>query len=245
MYVHVFYYFKKGNNWVLFSSHIICHVTNLHPNKSLTFQYPADPWILTLSSFQHSETSFLGLFGSTDVSWSHSVSSSLPSLVVKDTKGRLRGTLPLSFVTANHTRRYLDPSWCGLRTWWRKTWIYFYLSEEKLSDLDCTWQEKSTLNANCWTFCLLFVSSHLCFWRKMSWDCGLKYVFSVPPALHQGNKCNLHDKEDLSRLEMVQRLAKDGCRFLQNHSKSPEKASEVGCKRLVGCMPKNCIKDTK
>lgn len=39
--------------------------------------------------------------------------------------------------------------------------------------------------------------------------------------------CILHDKEDLSRLEMVQRLAKDGYRFLQNHSKGPERTSEV------------------
>lgn len=60
----------------------------------------------------------------------------------------------------------------------------------------------------------------------MSWDCGLRYMFSVPPALQQRNMCILHDKEDLSRLEMVQRLAKDGCRFLQNH-KGPERASEV------------------
>lgn len=61
----------------------------------------------------------------------------------------------------------------------------------------------------------------------MSWDCGLRYMFSVPPALQQRNICILHDKEDLSRLEMVQRLAKDGCRFLQNHSKGPERPSEV------------------
>ncbi|KAM9722924.1 rap guanine nucleotide exchange factor 5b isoform 1-T1 [Menidia menidia] len=59
----------------------------------------------------------------------------------------------------------------------------------------------------------------------MSWDCGLRYMFSVSPALQQG-KCIMHDKEDLSRLEMVQKLAKDGCRFLQNHSKSPERTSE-------------------
>ncbi|XP_041649254.1 rap guanine nucleotide exchange factor 5-like isoform X2 [Cheilinus undulatus] len=38
--------------------------------------------------------------------------------------------------------------------------------------------------------------------------------------------CILHDKEDLSRLEMVQRLAKDGCRFLQNQGKGPERMSE-------------------
>ncbi|XP_053182510.1 rap guanine nucleotide exchange factor 5-like isoform X1 [Scomber japonicus] len=60
----------------------------------------------------------------------------------------------------------------------------------------------------------------------MSWDCGLRYMFSVPPVLQPGNMCILHDKEDLSRLEMVQRLAKDGCRFLQSHSKGPERTSE-------------------
>ncbi|XP_035527878.1 rap guanine nucleotide exchange factor 5-like [Morone saxatilis] len=60
----------------------------------------------------------------------------------------------------------------------------------------------------------------------MSWDCGLRYMFSMSPGLQQGSMCILHDKEDLSRLEMVQRLAKDGCRFLQNHSKGPERTSE-------------------
>ncbi|TMS11253.1 Rap guanine nucleotide exchange factor 5 [Larimichthys crocea] len=60
----------------------------------------------------------------------------------------------------------------------------------------------------------------------MSWDCGLRYMFSVSPALQQGSMCILHDKEDLSRLEMVQKLAKDGCRFLQNHNKGPERTSE-------------------
>ncbi|KAM6936714.1 rap guanine nucleotide exchange factor 5-like [Lycodopsis pacificus] len=60
----------------------------------------------------------------------------------------------------------------------------------------------------------------------MSWDCGLKDMFSVSPALQPGSMCILHDKEDLSRLEMVQRMAKDGCRFLQNHSKGSERTSE-------------------
>ncbi|XP_061632560.1 rap guanine nucleotide exchange factor 5-like isoform X1 [Phyllopteryx taeniolatus] len=60
----------------------------------------------------------------------------------------------------------------------------------------------------------------------MSWDCGLRYMFSVSPSLQPGTMCVLHDKEELSRLEMVQRLAKDGCRFLQNHSKGPDKANE-------------------
>ncbi|KAK9513655.1 hypothetical protein VZT92_027171 [Zoarces viviparus] len=60
----------------------------------------------------------------------------------------------------------------------------------------------------------------------MSWDCGLKDMFSVSPALQPRSMCILHDKEDLSRLEMVQRMAKDGCRFLQNHSKGSERTSE-------------------
>ncbi|XP_057691211.1 rap guanine nucleotide exchange factor 5-like [Corythoichthys intestinalis] len=60
----------------------------------------------------------------------------------------------------------------------------------------------------------------------MSWDCGLKYMFSVSPSLQPTGMCILHDKEELSRLEMVQRLAKDGCRFLQNHSKGPGRTNE-------------------
>ncbi|KAM9806332.1 rap guanine nucleotide exchange factor 5-like [Syngnathus typhle] len=60
----------------------------------------------------------------------------------------------------------------------------------------------------------------------MSWDCGLKYMFSVSPSLQPSSMCILHDKEELSRLEMVQRLAKDGCRFLQNHSKGQERTNE-------------------
>ncbi|MEQ2208834.1 hypothetical protein XENOCAPTIV_016691 [Xenoophorus captivus] len=51
-------------------------------------------------------------------------------------------------------------------------------------------------------------------------------MFSMSPAMQQGSKCILHDKEDVSRLELVQRLAKDGCRFLQNHSKGPEMTTE-------------------
>uniref|UniRef100_A0AAR2L3J8 Rap guanine nucleotide exchange factor (GEF) 5a n=1 Tax=Pygocentrus nattereri TaxID=42514 RepID=A0AAR2L3J8_PYGNA len=53
---------------------------------------------------------------------------------------------------------------------------------------------------------------------SMAWDCGLKYLFSLPPALQQGSVCALRSPEELSRLEMVQRLAKDGCRFLQNQN---------------------------
>ncbi|KAM8869113.1 rap guanine nucleotide exchange factor 5-like isoform 2-T2 [Spinachia spinachia] len=59
----------------------------------------------------------------------------------------------------------------------------------------------------------------------MSWDCGLRYMLSVSPALPPVSTCVLHDKEELYRMEMVQRLAKDGCRFLQNH-KGTERSTE-------------------
>ncbi|KAL3043979.1 hypothetical protein OYC64_003755 [Pagothenia borchgrevinki] len=71
---------------------------------------------------------------------------------------------------------------------------------------------------------------------SMSWDCGLRYVF-LPPVLQLGGVCALRDgggsggvgggmgtvcgREDLTSrlgLEAVQRLAKDGCRMLQNHN---------------------------
>lgn len=77
----------------------------------------------------------------------------------------------------------------------------------------------------------------------MSWDCGLRYVF-MPPVLQLGGVCALRGgggggvgvggvgggggggmgqcgREDLTSrlgLEAVQRLAKDGCRLLQNHN---------------------------
>lgn len=65
----------------------------------------------------------------------------------------------------------------------------------------------------------------------MSWDCGLRYVF-VPPVLQLSGVCALRggggsgglgtcNREELTGrlgLETVQRLAKDGCRLLQNHN---------------------------
>nr|XP_040021028.1 rap guanine nucleotide exchange factor 5-like isoform X2 [Gasterosteus aculeatus aculeatus] len=59
----------------------------------------------------------------------------------------------------------------------------------------------------------------------MSWDCGLRYMFSVSPALQPGSTCVLRDKEELYRLEVIRRLAKDGCRLLQDH-KGSERSSE-------------------
>ncbi|GAA6078119.1 rap guanine nucleotide exchange factor 5 [Tachysurus ichikawai] len=61
----------------------------------------------------------------------------------------------------------------------------------------------------------------------MTWDCGLKYLFSLPPALQQGGVCALRSPDEFSRLEMVQRLAKDGCRFLQNQNyRLPERPAQ-------------------
>ncbi|KAI1886192.1 hypothetical protein AGOR_G00211460 [Albula goreensis] len=48
-----------------------------------------------------------------------------------------------------------------------------------------------------------------------------------PAEEKQGGVCTLHDKEEMSRLEMVQRLAKDGCRFLQTqNSKALDRSVE-------------------
>lgn len=63
----------------------------------------------------------------------------------------------------------------------------------------------------------------------MSWGCGLKYLFSLPPTLQQAGVCALRAPDDFSRLEMVQRLAKDGYRFLQNQNyRLPDRSAQVG-----------------
>lgn len=67
----------------------------------------------------------------------------------------------------------------------------------------------------------------------MAWDCGLRYVFSVSPALQQGPGAGTRDKEDISRLEMVQRLAKDGCRLLHSPLRASERPAEVRCKHQL------------
>ncbi|TRY87369.1 hypothetical protein DNTS_003942 [Danionella cerebrum] len=57
----------------------------------------------------------------------------------------------------------------------------------------------------------------------MAWGCGLKYLFS----LQQAGICALRSPDELSRLEMVQRLAKDGYRFLQNQNyRLPERSPQ-------------------
>ncbi len=66
---------------------------------------------------------------------------------------------------------------------------------------------------------------------EMSWDCGLKYLFS----LQQAGVCALRAPDDFSRLEMVQRLAKDGYHFLQNQNyRVPDRSAQVGRPSLAG-----------
>lgn len=75
--------------------------------------------------------------------------------------------------------------------------------------------------------------SHVLSVCVMSWGCGLKYLFSLPPALQQAGVCALRAPDDFSRLEMVQRLAKDGYRFLQNQNyRLPDRSAQVGLKTL-------------
>uniref|UniRef100_A0A673J6J1 Rap guanine nucleotide exchange factor (GEF) 5b n=1 Tax=Sinocyclocheilus rhinocerous TaxID=307959 RepID=A0A673J6J1_9TELE len=62
---------------------------------------------------------------------------------------------------------------------------------------------------------------------------GFEYVFSVSPALQQGPGTATRDREDISRLEIVQRLAKDGCRLLHSLLRATERPAEVRCKITV------------
>uniref|UniRef100_A0A8C2HIP6 Rap guanine nucleotide exchange factor (GEF) 5a n=1 Tax=Cyprinus carpio TaxID=7962 RepID=A0A8C2HIP6_CYPCA len=76
---------------------------------------------------------------------------------------------------------------------------------------------------------LLQLVPYVQFRLVMSWDCGLKYLFSLPPVLQQAGVCALRAPDDFSRLEMVQRLAKDGYRFLQNQNyRLPDRSAQVG-----------------
>lgn len=69
----------------------------------------------------------------------------------------------------------------------------------------------------------------------MAWDCGLKFVFSVSPTLQTGPVAGGRDREDISRLELVQRLAKDGCRLLHSPVKATERPTEVRFINIHAC----------
>ncbi|NXK24141.1 RPGF5 factor, partial [Arenaria interpres] len=61
----------------------------------------------------------------------------------------------------------------------------------------------------------------------MSWDCGFKYLFALSPTLKAGVLCKLQGRDDMGRIELVQKLARDNCQFLQADRKPLEKAEQV------------------
>lgn len=61
----------------------------------------------------------------------------------------------------------------------------------------------------------------------MSWDCGFKYLFALSPTLKAGVLCKLQGRDDIGRIELVQKLARENCQFLQVDRKALEKAEQV------------------
>uniref|UniRef100_A0A8D2LUZ5 Rap guanine nucleotide exchange factor 5 n=1 Tax=Varanus komodoensis TaxID=61221 RepID=A0A8D2LUZ5_VARKO len=65
------------------------------------------------------------------------------------------------------------------------------------------------------------------FMSVMSWDCGFKYLFAFPPTLKAGVMCKLQEREDIGRLELVQKLARENCHLLQTDKKEPDKIDQL------------------
>lgn len=61
----------------------------------------------------------------------------------------------------------------------------------------------------------------------MSWDCGFKYIFAFSPTLKAGMMCKLQERDDIGRIELVQKLARENCQFLQTDKKEQEKSEHV------------------
>lgn len=61
----------------------------------------------------------------------------------------------------------------------------------------------------------------------MSWDCGFKYIFAFSPTLKAGVMCKLQERDDIGRIELVQKLARENCQFLQTEKKEREKSEHV------------------
>lgn len=61
----------------------------------------------------------------------------------------------------------------------------------------------------------------------MSWDCGFKYIFAFSPTLKAGMMCKLQERDDIGRIELVQKLARESCQFLQADKKEQEKSEHV------------------
>lgn len=62
----------------------------------------------------------------------------------------------------------------------------------------------------------------------MSWDCGFKYIFAFSPTLKAGVMCKLQGREDIGRIELVQKLARENCQFLQTDRKEQDRAEHDG-----------------
>ncbi|NXD25080.1 RPGF5 factor, partial [Spelaeornis formosus] len=61
----------------------------------------------------------------------------------------------------------------------------------------------------------------------MSWDCGFKYLFALSPTLKAGVLCKLQGRDDIGQIELVQKLARENCQFLQADRKALEKAEQA------------------
>lgn len=60
----------------------------------------------------------------------------------------------------------------------------------------------------------------------MSWDCGFKYIFAFSPTLKAGVMCKLQERDDIGRIELVHKLARENCQFLQTDKKEPETSEQ-------------------
>lgn len=72
----------------------------------------------------------------------------------------------------------------------------------------------------------------------MSWDCGFKYIFAFSPTLKAGVMCKLQEREDIGRIELVQKLARENCQFLQTDKKEQDKSEHVSPFPLGGARLK-------
>uniref|UniRef100_A0A8B9PBC9 DEP domain-containing protein n=1 Tax=Apteryx owenii TaxID=8824 RepID=A0A8B9PBC9_APTOW len=61
----------------------------------------------------------------------------------------------------------------------------------------------------------------------MSWDCGFKYLFALSPTFKAGVLCKLQERDDIGQIELVQKLARENCQFLQADRKQPEKTEQT------------------
>uniref|UniRef100_K7FP80 Rap guanine nucleotide exchange factor 5 n=1 Tax=Pelodiscus sinensis TaxID=13735 RepID=K7FP80_PELSI len=55
---------------------------------------------------------------------------------------------------------------------------------------------------------------------------GTFYLFALSPTLKAGVLCKLQERDDIGRIELVQRLARENCQFLQAERKEPEKTEQ-------------------